>query len=76
MTTNTPPTLAAAIETLRRLPEPQQLEWAKLITKAGADQAYYDRRALQGLAEAERGDGFSPTEARERMEAHISARQR
>lgn len=40
-----------------------------------SDERYHDARTLQGLAEAERGEGFTEEEARERMSAYVKSRQ-
>lgn len=44
---------------------------AKTTDTRTADERYHDARTLQGLAEAERGEGMPVEEAWARLEAHL-----
>ena len=74
----TTPTLDQAIETLRKLPEDRQAEWAEQITateeKRQTDERYYDTRTMQGLEEAMRGEGTPAENVLAQLKAENAAR--
>lgn len=63
--------LTKLIERAKSLPEERQEALADTMASFFEEERYQHARTLEGLAEAERGEGVDEAEARERMKAFV-----